>query len=141
MNPPLLAPASADALLFDLGRVVLDIDFEEVMTIWAGHAGCAPDDVIARLFRPLIADSAVLMAVNNGEVDERSFVMKADGCNLTSAGRRAFIATYERRLEHVIQHPIFGYKASWRRILEVQARLLGRHMTGEIPRYVPIETR
>lgn len=48
MNPPLLAPASADALLFDLGRVVLDIDFEEVMTIWAGHAGCAPDDVIAR---------------------------------------------------------------------------------------------
>ncbi len=92
-------------------------------------------------FRPLIADSAVLMAVNNGEVDERSFVMKADGCNLTSAGRRAFIATYERRLEHVIQHPIFGYKASWRRILEVQARLLGRHMAGEIPRYVPIETR
>ena len=47
MNPPLL-PASADALLFDLGRVVLDIDFNKVMTIWAGHAGCAPDEVMAR---------------------------------------------------------------------------------------------
>lgn len=43
-----LAPASADALLFDLGRVVLDIDFNKVMSIWAGHAGCAPDDVMAR---------------------------------------------------------------------------------------------
>jgi len=92
-------------------------------------------------FRPLVADSALLMAVNNGEVDARSFVTRADGCSLTGAGRRAFIATYERRLEHVIQHPIFGYKASWRRVMEVQARLLGRHMTGEIPRYVPIETR
>ena len=92
-------------------------------------------------FRPLVADSALLMAVNNAEVDARSFVMRADGCSLTGAGRRAFIATYERRLEHVIQHPIFGYKASWRRVMEVQARLLGRHMTGEIPRYVPIETR
>ncbi|MES2196331.1 MAG: HAD-IA family hydrolase [Pseudomonadota bacterium] len=43
-----LSPASADALLFDLGRVVLDIDFNKVMGIWAGHAGCAPDDVMAR---------------------------------------------------------------------------------------------
>ncbi|MDO8398444.1 MAG: HAD family phosphatase [Bradyrhizobium sp.] len=43
-----LSPASADALLFDLGRVVLDIDFSKVMTIWAGHAGCAPADVMAR---------------------------------------------------------------------------------------------
>jgi putative hydrolase of the HAD superfamily len=48
MAPPLLTPASADALLFDLGRVVLDIDLNKVMMIWAGHAGCAPADVAAR---------------------------------------------------------------------------------------------
>ena len=48
MNTPSLTPSSADALLFDLGRVVLDIDFNKVMTIWAGHAGCAPADVVAR---------------------------------------------------------------------------------------------
>jgi putative hydrolase of the HAD superfamily len=48
MTPPRLSPASADALLFDLGRVVLDIDFNKVMTIWAGHAGLAPADVAAR---------------------------------------------------------------------------------------------
>lgn len=48
MNQPLLSPFSADVLLFDLGRVVLDIDFNKVMTIWAGHAGCPPADVVAR---------------------------------------------------------------------------------------------
>ena len=42
MTPPALAPHSADALLFDLGRVVLDISFDKVMAVWAGHAGCAP---------------------------------------------------------------------------------------------------
>lgn len=45
--PPLL-PSSADVLLFDLGRVVLDIDFNKVMTIWAGHAGCVPADIAGR---------------------------------------------------------------------------------------------
>ncbi len=48
MNSP-LAPNSADALLFDLGRVVLDIDFGRVVATWAGHAGCeigAPDRAI-----------------------------------------------------------------------------------------------
>ncbi|MDP1883179.1 MAG: HAD family phosphatase, partial [Bradyrhizobium sp.] len=48
MNPPPLLPSSADVLLFDLGRVVLDIDLNKVMTIWAGHAGCAPADIAGR---------------------------------------------------------------------------------------------
>lgn len=48
MTSSQLSPSSADALLFDLGRVVLDIDFDRVMTIWAGHAGCAPADVVGR---------------------------------------------------------------------------------------------
>src|SRR5438552_8651851 len=30
----------ADALLFDLGRVVLDIDFNLAIARWADHAGC-----------------------------------------------------------------------------------------------------
>src|SRR3981081_4691564 len=46
-----LAPNSADALLFDLGRVVIDIDFGKALTCWAGHAGCAPADLAARFVR------------------------------------------------------------------------------------------
>jgi HAD superfamily hydrolase (TIGR01549 family) len=38
MTPPLLVPGCADALLFDLGRVVIDIDFNKVLACWAGHA-------------------------------------------------------------------------------------------------------
>lgn len=51
MNPLLLAPGSADVLLFDLGRVVLDIDFNKALTCWAGHAGCAPAEIAARFVR------------------------------------------------------------------------------------------
>jgi hypothetical protein len=48
MTRPLLSPGSADALLFDLGRVVLDIDFGKVMASWAGHAACEPAQLAAR---------------------------------------------------------------------------------------------
>lgn len=51
MNPPPLAPGAADALLFDLGRVVLDIDFNQALACWAGHAGCAPAEIAARFVR------------------------------------------------------------------------------------------
>jgi glucose-1-phosphatase len=49
MVQPPLAPGSADALLFDLGRVVLDIDFDKVLACWAGHAGCDPASLGGRL--------------------------------------------------------------------------------------------
>ena len=42
MTHALLAPGTADALLFDLGRVVLDIDFNKALACWAAHAGCEP---------------------------------------------------------------------------------------------------
>ena len=49
MIPPVLSPGIADALLFDLGRVVLDIDFNKVLACWAAHAGCAPEKLAGRL--------------------------------------------------------------------------------------------
>jgi putative hydrolase of the HAD superfamily len=48
MKTPQLSPGSADVLLFDLGRVVLDIDFSKVVACWAGHARCAPADLAGR---------------------------------------------------------------------------------------------
>jgi len=50
MNSP-LAPNSADALLFDLGHVVLDIDFPKALAVWAGYAGRQPADLAARFVR------------------------------------------------------------------------------------------
>jgi putative hydrolase of the HAD superfamily len=51
MNPSRLSPGAADALLFDLGRVVLDIDFSKAIACWAGHADCKPSDILARFMR------------------------------------------------------------------------------------------
>jgi FMN phosphatase YigB (HAD superfamily) len=51
MNPSPLSPGAADALLFDLGRVVLDIDFDKAVTCWSGHAGCEAGDILKRFVR------------------------------------------------------------------------------------------
>lgn len=92
-------------------------------------------------FRPLLADSVVIQVVNNGEVHPSDFVSAAGSVNLTGDGRKRFIAAFERRLEHEITHPLFGYRLSYRRLLELQMRLLGRFLLGELDDYPNFTTR
>jgi CRISPR-associated endonuclease Cas1 len=92
-------------------------------------------------FRPLIADSSVIQAINNGEVKPTDFVSAAGSVALSADGRKRFIATFERRLSHEVTHPAFGYKLSYRRLLELQARLLARHLLGELDEYPNFVTR
>lgn len=96
---------------------------------------------LAEEFRPLVAESTMLNLVNNGEVGSSDFVVRAGGVGLTADGRRAVIAAYERRVSTVIKHPVFGYEVSYRRAYEVQARILGAHLLGEVPQYTPFVTR
>lgn len=91
-------------------------------------------------YRSILADSAVLQAINNGEVRAGDFVMNGPACALTNSGRKALIAAFERRLAQETTHPVFGYQVSMRRLIEVQMRLLARHLDGEIreyPHYTP----
>jgi CRISPR-associated endonuclease Cas1 len=92
-------------------------------------------------FRPLIADSTVIQVVNNGEVRPKDFVVAAGSVSLDAEGRKRLISAFERRLAQEVTHPIFGYKVSYRRLLELQARLLGRHFLGEIDDYPNFVTR
>ena len=96
---------------------------------------------LAEEFRPLIADSVTMMAFNNGEVNESSFIKRAGAVAMTESARKSVLANFERRMESEITHPIFGYKLSYRRILEVQTRLLARHLMGELPSYPNFCTR
>jgi CRISPR-associated protein Cas1 len=96
---------------------------------------------LAEEFRPLIAESAVIATINNGEVRPDDFVRQLGAVSLTPRGRRQFLAAYERRLAQEIVHPIFGYSVSYRRVLSVQARLLARCLLGELPSYRPFCTR
>ncbi|MGH8401377.1 MAG: CRISPR-associated endonuclease Cas4g/Cas1g, partial [Gammaproteobacteria bacterium] len=92
-------------------------------------------------FRPLISDSSVLMAINNGEVRPSDFISAAGSVNLTPAGRKRFIGTFERRMSQEVTHPVFGYRISYRRLLELQARLLARNLLGDILDYPAFTTR
>jgi CRISPR-associated protein Cas1 len=92
-------------------------------------------------FRPLVAESTVLSCINNRVVTEKDFVRAGQAVNLTTAGRKRFFQTYEQRMSSLITHPLFDYKVSYRRALELQARLLAKTLTGEIPAYVPLLTR
>jgi len=60
---------------------------------------------------------------------------------LKPAGRKRFLQAYERRMDSLVTHPVFGYRISYRRVLEVQARLLGRYLSGELPEYPSFLTR
>ena len=86
-------------------------------------------------YRPILADSAVLTALNNGELGPDDFVHAAGGCNLKPRARRSLITAYERRLDQETTHPVFGYQVSMRRLIQVQARLFARWLLGEIPDY------
>ena len=92
-------------------------------------------------FRPVIADSVALMLFNNDELNERDFIKTGIGISLTPAGKKKVVAGYERRVQTEIIHPIFGYKVSNRRVMEIQSRLLSRVLSGEIKEYPAFKIR
>lgn len=92
-------------------------------------------------FRPLVGDSAVLTAINTRMITTRDFVRAGDAVALTPGGRKAFFRAYEARMDTLVTHPIFEYRVSYRRLLEIQARLLMRLLDGEIHEYPVFVTR
>jgi CRISPR-associated protein Cas1 len=92
-------------------------------------------------FRPVIADSVVLTLINNELLTPADFIVWRDACQLTESGRKAFFAAYEQRKATVVTHPVFGYKMSYARMLEVQARILAAFVRGSVPAYTGFTVR
>ena len=92
-------------------------------------------------FRPVIADSVVIGVLNNKVVQRDDFVRAAGAVSLTQAARKRVILAFERRMDLLVTHPVFDYRVSYRRVLEVQARLLSRLLLGELPRYPEFRIR
>lgn len=83
MTVSTITPGSADVLLFDLGRVVLDVSFDRVMSVWAAHAGCAADELAARF----ILDDA-FRHHETGKIDDTAFfesLRQSLGISITDA--------------------------------------------------------
>jgi CRISPR-associated protein Cas1 len=104
-----------------------------------GRASLALD--LMEPFRPLIADSAVLSAINTRMTTPADFIRTGDAVALRPDGRKSFFRAYEQRMDTLVTHPVFGYRVNYRRLLEIQARLLARVLTGEIPSYPVFVTR
>lgn len=92
-------------------------------------------------FRPIIADSVVLNVLNHRILTAKDFQEELGVVHLKPDARKTFYAKFEERLQEEIQHPHFGYRVSYRRCIELQARLLAKWLTGEITHYIPFSVR
>ncbi len=92
-------------------------------------------------FRPIIVDSVVLSLLNNRQLSQGDFILELNSYRMTEATKRLFLEKFEERMQEVITHPVFEYKVAYRRCIELQARLLGKYLTGEIPEYTPFTVR
>jgi CRISP-associated protein Cas1 len=92
-------------------------------------------------FRAIIGDSVVLTLINNETLTSKDFLTWRESCQLTEDGRKRFFEIYEQRKSTVVTHPVFGYKMTYGRMLEVQARMLAAHIRGDIPEYTGFTVR
>jgi CRISPR-associated protein Cas1 len=92
-------------------------------------------------FRSIIVDSVVLTVINNRMLQQGDFTEEMGSIRLQDPGRKRFLGKFEERLNTEVTHPVFGYRVTYKRCLELQARLLAKTLTGEIKEYTPFTVR
>ncbi len=92
-------------------------------------------------FRTPVVDSVVLTLVNNRVLEAKDFDAELGSFRLKDGPRRTFLVKFEERLNTEIEHPVFGYKATYRRCIELQARLLAKTLAGEVAAYPAFRIR
>jgi len=92
-------------------------------------------------FRPLIVDSTVLRVINSGIIQKNDFLEAEGFCQMKQATKKKWIGAYENRVDELITHPQFGYRMCYRRIFQLEVRLLARVLEGEFENYIPLTTR
>jgi CRISP-associated protein Cas1 len=92
-------------------------------------------------FRPIVVDSVVITMINTGQIAPGDFTAELGAYRLSDEARKAFLEKLEARLSERVQHPVFGYQTSYRRCIELQARLFAKYAQGEIAQFVPFTVR
>jgi CRISPR-associated protein Cas1 len=93
-------------------------------------------------FRPLLADRLAITLVNRKQIEIRDFIPREGGAfELKKDSRKAVIASYQTRKQEVITHPIIGQEFRVGQLMLAQARILARHLRGDIPEYLPCVLR
>ncbi|HLG14536.1 MAG TPA: type I-C CRISPR-associated endonuclease Cas1c [Blastocatellia bacterium] len=93
-------------------------------------------------FRPMIADRLAITLVNRKQVGPRDFVVREGGAvECTKEGRKAVIAAYQTRKQETVTHPILGQEFRIGHLMLAQARILARHLRGDLQEYLPCVLR
>ena len=80
-------------------------------------------------FRQQVVDRTVLSMVNRGVVKTSDFEIKDDYCMISDKMRRLFISKILDRLDSKVK--VDGKYVTWDRLINNQALLLAKYLTGE----------
>lgn len=116
--------------------VGLDPQIGYLHTLRPGRPALALD--IVEELRPMIADRLVISLINRRQIKRDAFVERPGGAiSLTDEGRRTFLVAYQQRKQDEVQHRVVGKKMPFGLIPHIQARLLARHLRGDLEAYPP----
>ncbi|HYW22076.1 MAG TPA: type I-D CRISPR-associated endonuclease Cas1d [Nodularia sp. (in: cyanobacteria)] len=91
-------------------------------------------------FRALIADNLVLSVLNNRKIQPEDFTDSLGAYRLKENAKKTFLQAFDQKMNDEFKHPVFEYRCTYRRAIELQARLLSRHLQEGIP-YKPLTLR
>jgi len=93
-------------------------------------------------FRPVLVDSLVLAMINRRMVEPEDFTSELGGVKrMRPHALRKFLQTWEQKRRTFVRHPLFDREVPYWRVVELQARVLGKVLMGELEEYVPFLTR
>jgi CRISPR-associated protein Cas1 len=89
-------------------------------------------------FRPVFADRLVLSLVNRQQIRRDDFHVHDGGAvMLSERGRKEVLVAYQKRKQDVVRHRVLDKQVPLGLVPHVQARLLARHLRGDLPEYLP----
>jgi CRISPR-associated protein Cas1 len=89
-------------------------------------------------FRPIMADRLALSLINRRQVGERDFRQSENGAVLlTDDARKTVLVAYQERKRDELLHPFLNDKTTFGLLPLLQARLLSRHLRGDLDGYPP----
>lgn len=92
--------------------------------------------------RPILADRLVFSLINRRQVRPRDFEERPGGAvHLSDPGRKTVLVAYQKRKQEEVGHPVLGQQVPLGLVPHVQARLLARHLRGDVGSYVPFTPR
>jgi CRISPR-associated protein Cas1 len=119
-----------------LEGVGLDPQVGFLHTLRPGRPALALD--LMEELRPVLADRLALTLINRGQITSDEFENRSGGSVfLNEKGRKTVILAWQERKQEELTHPVLKKKVPYGLISHVQARLLARHLRGDIPEYPP----